>query len=79
MKEQFIEFLKKHRALGKFKANIKEGNLYPNRKTLNDYLEISHSGSQFISGGFSWSQTKEKDKFWRNLDAEWIKIVSECK
>lgn len=67
MKELFIKFLKKHGALRKFKANLKD------RKniTIDYYCNIDNDPT--IGGGFTWKITPEGYNYWSNLDRLWEK------
>lgn len=69
--EQFIQFLKKHKALTKFKTNLKQRGFIGvksikrlcSKRTLFNFMLLS----------FSWAMSPEGDDYWNNLDKLWFK------
>ncbi len=67
-KEMFIKFLKKHRALRKFKNNLKRDTGVVGM--FDAYTYNTPYGS-FIMSAFKWRLTPELAPFWIDLDGKW--------
>lgn len=68
MKEKFISFLKKHRALRKFTRNLKEGQ----HKSLdNVVIKWSDKPDKFILDAFYWDDSPERHEYWDKLNDLW--------
>jgi len=67
MKEKFIAFLKKHRALRKFKANLLTR--YGDIANIDVYCEEVNFSD--IDGAFTWNDTPEGQDYWERLSKLW--------
>ena len=73
MKKDFVHFLKKHNAYGKYRKAFFEQRMY----VLNPFNLIDDSLSEQINYSFTWSKTKEGQCFWGKLDEKWRKFCKE--
>lgn len=85
MKEQFYEFLKKHRVYRRYHAAYKLQVTPKDAPTVKEFLNIAKPRAYFTE---AFVFTKEKDindyditysRFWHNLNEKWLKIVKEHK
>lgn len=69
IKDQFISFLKKHRAYAGFMRELKRDRGYD---SLDEHiLGKERSGEDFISSAFSWSSTEKCKGYWSGINAKW--------
>lgn len=72
----FFAFLKRNNAYTKFIYNLKNEGYYP--KHIRRYFEIQMKKDKYpiaISNAFCWRETKEGDRYWRNLSKEWKYVL----
>lgn len=71
----FFAFLKRNSAYTKFIYNLKNKGYYS--KHIRRYFEIQMKNkySFAISQAFYWSETKEGDRYWRNLSKDWKYVL----
>ncbi|MHB8362436.1 MAG: hypothetical protein ACYDBX_02350 [Patescibacteria group bacterium] len=74
-KDKFIMFLKKHKALTKFKNNLKQEGL-----TFHKFIiTFGHTRKYMITFGFSWNRSPESFAYWSDLDDKWQKFIKNRK
>ena len=66
--KNLFEFLRKHRAITKFKNNFKK--LSYSLYSLKKYCDLVLPEG-YIIGSFCWDKTDEGHDFWENLDNKW--------
>lgn len=73
MKKDFVHFLKKHNAYGKYrKAYFEEKML-----VLNPFNLLNEPLNQQINYAFCWTKTNEGEDFWWELNEKWRKFCIE--
>lgn len=75
MKEEFIKFLKDHKAYSKFVREFKNSNFNEN---FDNYFETIKEIS-ILSACFKWSKTKDSHYFWSNLNIKWLDYLEKVK
>lgn len=86
--KEFISFLKENNVYQRYKMNIScslfggyniMGYIFGfKRKVLDAFGRQPYNPfavENYINYAFTWSETKEGQKFWSNLDQKWRKVV----
>ena len=71
MKKRFIAFLKEHGAYRRYLSNFRL-----NRKLTYKVLVSEYSPEDWINEAFLWADTRQGDKYWRNLCHLWSEIIA---
>jgi translation elongation factor EF-4 len=74
MEEQFINFLKDHKAKLAFEANLKEARGITLKKYL-DRFNYRKGAKRLIAHAFRFIDTPEGRDYWLELSTEWYKDV----
>jgi len=70
IKTEFYAFLKKHKALIKFKRSFKEQR--ESDTLFNFFKRNEESPGSFIDAAFTWYRTSQDYKFWSDLNEKWV-------
>ena len=68
MKEKFKQFLRDNSAYDSFMKN------YNNISSF-DYVFNDYEGDIYLSGSFTWTETKEGYGYWEDLENRWLSYM----
>ena len=67
-KDKFIKFLKKHGALRKYKANVKQQDHVSFDETIDS---CDKGNNHYVGAAFTWSKSPEGIDYWAKLSKLW--------
>jgi hypothetical protein len=81
-KEWFIKYLKKVEILDRYEENLSYGllGIFAGCKTVYDYVDYVPHPERWVSGAFTFRNTKEGYEFWKIVDMGWkiaLKIINQ--
>ena len=77
--DKFVSFLKKRRLWKEYRGEVaKARNLKSDESSIRKRLSNVYSScQQFVTGEFTWSDSRRGHAFWNAVDKEWLKLLNE--
>ncbi len=71
MKDQFIQFLRDHKVLIKYRAGLVE----QKKGTIDQFLNINKPGD-YMYCAFAFHETEQGHEFWWKLSEQWDELLN---